>query len=240
MDHSNGTQSSASLLPSVETLEPGLVLLFKHPNVDRRYILQHMEDLHTNRLLWVRTHPGFKEQDLSRGPLDEALTTLRRLRNDALRGNYVYFILSPAFPPRMRALSEIADSVFHYSSGINCALITATKIAGQTFEVPLVEHMGMIVRRSERNKRETRDMSEGITITVSGRIHSGRSAVSAVIMNALQDKWPHIEIDWQDPDGEHHQNIVRSNLVEGCYDTISAKSFLIQNDTTVKNPTVNA
>jgi hypothetical protein len=239
MDHSNGTQSSSSLLPSVETLEPGLVLLFKHPNVDRRYILQHISDLNDSPAL-SSLGPGFDEKDLSTGPLDEVLASLTKTRARALEAKRVYFILTPAFPPRMRALGEIADSVFHYSSGINCALITATKIEGLTFQVPSVEHMGMIVRRPERNKRETHDMSEGITITVSGKINSGLSAVSAVIMNALQDKWPHIKIDWQDPDGEHHQNIVRSNLVEGCYDTIDAKSFLIQNDTTVKNSTVNA
>lgn len=238
MDHSNGTQSSASLLPSVETLEPGLVLLFKHPNVDRRYILQHISDLNDSPAL-SSLGPSFDEKDLSTGPLDEVLARLKKIRARALEAKRVYFIMTPAFPPRMRALGEVADSVFHYSSGINCALITATKISGLTFEVPLSEHIGMIVRRPERNKPETLDTSESITITVSGRIHSGRSAVSAVIMNALQDKWPHIKIDWQDPDGEHHQNIVRSKLVEGYYDTIGAKSFLIQNNTTVKNPTVN-
>jgi hypothetical protein len=238
MDQTNGTQPSASLLPSVETLEPGLVLLFKHPNVDRRYILQHISDM-DKYYGQTRLYPSFQEKDLSTGPLDEALAKLKKLRDDARAAGRVYFILTPAFAPRMGALSEMAGTVVHYQTGINCATLFVTKVNGLVHDQPSPKHIGMIVRRPTPDRMEPLDTSEGITITVSGKVHSGRSAVSAVIMNALQDKWPHIKIDWQDPDGEHAKQIVQSNLVEGHYDSIGAKSFLITNETKAKSQ-VNA
>lgn len=227
MNHSNGIQLPQGLLPSVEVLTPGLVLLFKHQNVDRRYALEHIQDL-SDALTSSKLRASFTEIDCSRGSLDDALAQLRTKRDNALRDGRVQFVLSPHFAPRAQALADAADAVFYYMSAMTCALLMATKVDGQQIKVANAKYLEVLNRKPSKHQwdESAHPEEEGITITVTGRHHSGRSAVSAIIHNALQDKWGHIPINWQDPD--NNQALVQSNLVEGHYETIDAKSFKIE------------
>lgn len=233
MNHTNGTQLPHGMLPSVEVLTPGLVLLFKHPHVDRRYALEHIEDL-SDSLRGSPLRPSFSEQDYGRGSLDEVLRDLIRRRSEAVRDGRVYFVLTPHFVPRVVALTELADSAFHYVSGLNSALLIAAKVDGELINGPVSEkHIAVLNRKSKYVPEETKHPEEeGITISVKGLVCSGRSAVSAVIYNALKDKWPHLHVDWHDPDNA--QAITQSNLIEGRYESIGAKSFKIINEAAVK------
>ena len=229
MDQPDGTVVTPGLLPSVDVYKPGLTLLFKQPSVDRRYALDHIDDLSV--LTRSKVYASFTEMDLSKNGLDFAQSRLRELRQAALKSNRLQFVFSPLFAPRQHALMDMADSAFIYMAGYDSALIVAAKIDGQLIDKVDLSNMQILRRRVV----ETKPALEGqrpITITVSGTVHSGRSAVSAIIQNALRDKWPHLHIDWQDPDNS--QALVLSNLAEGRYDSISATSFKIVNETVNK------
>lgn len=231
MDHSNGIQLPPGLLPSVDVLTPGLVLLVKHPQVDRRYALEHIEDL-DNALQGTSAYPNFTEKDYSTRPLDEALVDLKNRRSDAIYEGRAYFVLTSFFSPRMAALTSLVDSAFHYMPGINGALLIAAKVQGVSIVTTESKHLAVLTRKQQPKRESVHDEQEGITITVNGKIHSGGFIVSAVIQNALRDKWPHIDVVWDEQD--NLQKVTQSILTEGRWDAIGAKSFKITNDTAVK------
>lgn len=233
MDQTNGTQTGERLLPSVETLNPGLVLLFKSSTVDRRYVMQHINDI-GKAPEFSAVRPCFTEIDLSAGPFDEVVKKVTKLRHEALESGRTQFILTPTFLPRLRALSDLADTVVRYQPGADCVVVFVTKIDGLVISRPTNENMSVITLRHRAPIRESQDETDGIAIAVSGKVHTGLSAVSAVIANALRDKWPNIPVHWIDPDGEDAKHAVRSRLNDGGYDSIDAVSFAITNSTSLK------
>ena len=249
MDHSNGPQHLSELLPSVIDLEKGVTLLIQHPNVDRRYVTEHIASL--DRMFRDRGQSAaFTELDLSRGGFTAAAESLVKKiesykKTEVYQGYDYVFIVTPYFAPRMPALIAYVDHAFHYRPGIeDGALLIASKVNGaspsasnSTFSQtsPL---QALLLHRSNRKDTQfdNADPEDGISIVVRGHNHSGRSVVSAIIHNALRDQWPQIPLNWSDPD--NMQLIVQSNLAEGRYGTIDAKSFQITNETKRKVVTI--
>lgn len=227
MDHSDGTAVAPGLLPSVDQYKPGVILLLKHPSVDRRYCLDHIEFVDQG-LKRINKRASFSEQDLSKSSLDVAISQLQRYQKQALQYGIVQFIFTPLFVPRQFALMEQVESAFIYMPGYIGAQVVAAKINGEIITEPSIDHIQLLQRRKPKIEDEFYDANKAIKITVSGVAHSGRSAVSAVIMNALRDKWPHIHVDWKDPD--NIQSLVQSNLADGQYENIYASAFLIVNE----------
>lgn len=245
MDHSNGTQPEQFPLPLVETLRPGLVFLLKRPAVDKRPVYQHIEEL--DEAIRIRDcgirRATFKEMELSTGHYAQVRAELKMRRDAAIRDGRVEFILAPLFKPRMTMFQELGEAIYVYlESALYLDVIVqmtySKKFAreGKAVEdLPFNEVTYLHRLPPAPPTPDThRSVLNEITITVSGVVHSGRSAISGIIRQALAEKWPDVEIDWQDPDGL--QEDVLRRLHEGNYQQINASRIRIVNHSKVADP----
>lgn len=115
MDHSEGFQIPAGVLPQVSVLKPGLALIFKAPQMDVRQLNAHIE--HLDKQLQV-VYPSFTTVAVT-GEWESLHNRLVRLRTEALKNKRVIFAVCDPFSPRELTLRGLADHVFSYAKGIS-------------------------------------------------------------------------------------------------------------------------
>ena len=130
MDHSQGFQIPEGVLPEVTVLNPGLALMFRPPQFDKRQLDAHVAFL--NRKLPIDFRAAFIAVDTTRKSLESVIDELKRRRKEALEYNRVFFIFTPLFQPRLNALAAEADHTFFYLNSPAGGLIMADKVNGET------------------------------------------------------------------------------------------------------------
>lgn len=236
MDHSNGFVADNVPLPMASILtKPGLVLLLKHPSVCERIVKEHVSDLQRAIIGKTFMCPIYREPDLNKKPIDEVREVLRRERDTAIEQGRLQFMISSYFPPRITLFQEYSEVIYLYTTGRSNRehLLGITHARGRDLKDLTLEQAYCQIKRNPETEVQEKQKQE-MTITVSGRVHSGRSAVSAIIQRALEQQWPDIPVIWDDPDHTQHQ--VLANLDAGRYRTIDTTSFAIHNTTKVKTP----
>lgn len=236
MDHSHGLQAEPIPLPLASTLSaPSLILMLKHPSVDTRLVHQHIKDLHGGLESTLPFAPSFREIDLSRGSVDTVRDVLLRTVRTARESMRHQFVFSPLFAPRYALFAEHAERIYTYLPGPTPAeaLLGVYAVRGVDVKsLPVQDAYVRLVRRAAPALEPAPEDVNEMVITVSGKARTGRSAVSGLIARALRDKWPHIRVVWDDPDGA--QGLIEANLDAGQYQNIDTQVFTIRNTTKIK------
>lgn len=127
MDHSEGLQIPKGVLPQVSSLQPGLAVIFKAPQMDVRLFSEHISHLN-DKLSKLR--PSFTTADAT-GDWQSLEERFKRLRQDAINNNRVYFIAVEPFAQREIALRALADHVFAYAKCMSQLLFCTLKANGK-------------------------------------------------------------------------------------------------------------
>lgn len=232
MDNSFGDQSyhKRGLLPAVDTVKPGLYLFHVHSGVDHRYMIEHTRKL-DEALSKDGLRPSFQQKDLNRMSVNDAGTTLHRLREEALRDNRAYFLLSPIFNARRRFVEDRVDMSWGVFGDDDSALLIASSRGFNgvgPFQLSPDHYafrLWLEQREARRQPNPLIESKDRIEIQVIGAAHVGKTAVAAIIDEALRAKWPHIQLNWNNNDND--QEVVQSKLRQGEYENIGARAFQI-------------
>lgn len=232
MDNSFGDQSyhKRGLLPAVDSMKPGLYLFHVHADVDYRYMVEHTVKLN-EALSQDGLRPSFQQRDLNRMSVNEAGQTLQRLREEALKDGRAYFLLSPIFKPRRLFVEDRVDMSWAVLGDYDSALLIAStrgfsgvgpfKLSPDNYALRL----WLEQREAKRQPNPMIESKDRIEIQVIGAAHVGKTAVAAIIDEALRAKWPHIQLNWNNADND--QEVVQSKLRQGEYENIGARAFQI-------------
>lgn len=127
MDHSEGIQIPKGVLPQVSSLQPGLAVIFKAPQMDVRMFNDHIQHLN-DRL--SELYPNFTTANAA-GDWEGLESRFKRLRQDAINNNRVCFIAVEPFAPRETMLQALADHTFAYAKCMSQLLFCTLKVNGK-------------------------------------------------------------------------------------------------------------
>lgn len=232
MDNSFGDQSyhKRGLLPAVDQLSPGLYILFTHSGLDRRYMIEHTNKL--NEALMADGHyPSFQSKDLNAVAFHDVVRTLADLRDKAIEANRTYFLIMPAFKPRIQALEQHVDMSWHMAPSDDSAIFYVAsrgyKGIGKWQLSPdhYAFRLWLEQKEAKRQPNPLIEDKDRIEIQVIGAPHVGKTVVAAIIEEALRAKWGHIQLNWTNVDND--QEVVQSKLRQGEYENIGARAFQI-------------
>ena len=232
MDNSHGDQSyhKRGLLPAVDSMKPGLYLLHIQSGLDRRYLVEHTNKLN-EALQKDGLYPSFQQKNLNEMSVDDTAQTLRRLREEALSAGRAYFLLSPIFKPRQRYVEDRVDMSWTIMPADDCAFmfVSTRGFNGvgpfQYSPDHYAFRLWLEQREAKRQPNPLIESKDRIEIQVIGAPYVGKTAVAAIINEALLAKWPHIQLNWSNTDND--QEVVQSKLRQGEYENIGARAFQI-------------
>lgn len=232
MDNSHGDQSyhNRGLLPAVDSIKPGLYLFHIHPGLDRRYMIEHTTKLN-EALQKDGLYPSFQQKNLNEMPAHAAADTLHRLREEALAAGRAYFLLSPVFKPRQHFVEERVDMSWAIFPADDSAvmIVSSRGFSGigpfQLSPDHYAFRLWLEQREAKRLPNPLIEDKDRIEIQVIGAPGVGKTAVAAIIEEALRAKWGHIQLNWTNDDKD--QEIVQSKLRQGEYESIAARAFQI-------------
>lgn len=232
MDNSHGDQSyhTRGLLPAVDSMKPGLYLFHTNPGLDRRYLIEHAKKL-SKALSEDGLYPSFQERNLNNMSVNDAALYLNRMREEALAQGRAYFLLSPVFKPRQHYVEDRVDMSWGIMPADDSALMVVSTRGFNgvdPFQYSPDHYAFRLWLEQREAKRQPNPLIEDkdrIEIQVIGAPGVGKTAVAAIIEEALRAKWGHIQLNWSNTDND--QEVVQSKLRQGEYETIGARALQI-------------
>lgn len=123
MDHSEGIQIPTGVLPQVSSLQPGLALIFKSPQMEARQYEAHISYLNGKL---SALYPSFTDAQAT-GDWQSLHERFTRLRKEAIENKRVIFVALDPFVPREQMLLSAADHAFAYSKCMSTVLFHTLK-----------------------------------------------------------------------------------------------------------------
>lgn len=232
MDNSHGDQSyhKRGLLPAVDSMKPGLYLFHIHSGLDRRYLVEHTNKLN-EALQKDGLYPSFQQKNLNDLPVNHLAQYLHRMREEAVGQGRAYFLLSPVFKPRQYFVEDRVDMSWALLPADDSALmiVSSRGFSGvgpfQYSPDHYAFRLWLEQREAKRQPNPLIEDKDRIEIQVIGAPGVGKTAVAAIIEEALRAKWGHIQLNWSNTDND--QEVVQSKLRQGEYETIGARALQI-------------